>query len=58
MRFLITGGTGLIGKQIVRLLEKRGDEVHVLSRGKKYFKNSNKVKFFHWDPEVGSIDLN
>ena len=58
MRFLITGGTGLIGKQIVRLLEKRGDEVHVLSRGKKYFKNSNKVKFFHWDPEFGSIDLN
>ena len=46
MRFLITGGTGLIGKQIVRLLEKRGDEVHVLSRGKKYFKNSSPlVKF-------------
>ncbi len=57
MRFLITGGTGLIGKQIVQDLIKRGDEVHVLSREKKTYNNSSKVKFFHWDPEFGSIDL-
>ena len=33
MRVTITGGTGLIGREVVRALRDRGDEVTVLSRG-------------------------
>lgn len=56
MRFLITGGTGLIGKKIVKKLLDRGDKVNVLSR-KSYLKSQNKkLKFYYWNPELGLID--
>lgn len=56
MRFLITGGTGLIGKKIVEKLLDRGDEVNVLSR-KSYLNSQNKkLKFYYWNPELGLID--
>ena len=56
MRFLITGGTGLIGKKIVEKLLDRGDEVNVLSR-KSYLNSQNKkLKFYYWNPELGLIN--
>ncbi|GMQ25569.1 TIGR01777 family oxidoreductase [Algoriphagus sp. oki45] len=47
---LITGGSGLVGQQITRLLEKKGYQVAWLSRSAQGQKN------FLWDVEKGKID--
>lgn len=47
---LITGGSGLIGRQITELLEKKGYEVAWLSR------TPQERKFFLWDVDKGKID--
>lgn len=52
---LITGGTGLIGKEISTLLIKNGYSVSILSRSNK--KNKNQIKYFQWDINTGKIDL-
>ena len=46
MRFLITGGTGLIGKKIVEKLLDRGDQVNVLSRKSNLNSQNKKLKFY------------
>jgi len=56
MRFLITGGTGLIGKKIVEKLLDRGDQVNVLSRKSNLNSQNKKLKFYYWNPELGLID--
>ena len=50
---LITGGTGLIGTALTRLLLERGYEVIILSRKKK---DGSTAEFARWDPESGFID--
>lgn len=50
---LITGGTGLVGRQLTQLLKKNGYEVALLSRGKS---RSSTEKTFHWDPVNQTID--
>lgn len=52
-KVLITGGTGLIGKQLSELLESKGYEVRLLSRKKK---PSSKFKTFLWNIQEGFID--
>lgn len=47
---LITGGSGLVGQQITRLLEKKGYKVAWLSR------SAQEQKSFLWDLEKGKID--
>ncbi|WP_375584945.1 TIGR01777 family oxidoreductase [Cyclobacterium xiamenense] len=49
---LITGGSGLIGKSITKLLQDEGKEVAWLSRSPK---NKAQTSFF-WDPEKGMLD--
>ena len=56
MRFLITGGTGLIGKKIVEKLLHRGDKVNVLSRKSNHISQNKNLKFYYWNPESGLID--
>lgn len=51
---LITGGTGLIGKQLSDLLVKKGFNVRILSRSKK-IASSN---MFFWDYRNNEIDVN
>ncbi|EON75186.1 Cell division inhibitor [Lunatimonas lonarensis] len=51
-RILITGGSGLVGKEITRLLEQQGKEVAWLSRNPK----SNTQKSFYWDIEKQEMD--
>ena len=47
MRFLITGGTGLVGQELTSVLLNEGHEVGILTRSKK--KNQGEVKYYHWD---------
>lgn len=49
-QILISGGSGLVGKQITSLLEKKGYEVAWLSRSRQGRKS------FIWDVEKGQID--
>lgn len=49
---LITGGSGLIGQKITKLLEKNGHQVAWLSRTP----TKNSQKSFAWDVEAGTLD--
>lgn len=55
-RYLITGGTGLIGEALTSHLLQRGHEVHVLSRTSRPSNRSN-LRFFEWNPAAGNIDM-
>lgn len=49
---LITGGTGLIGLELQKLLQEKGYETAVLSRSRK----SGDNRSFYWDYEKGVLD--
>jgi uncharacterized protein len=51
-KILITGGSGLVGKKITDLLERKGYEVAWLSRSPEKYKQ----KSFAWDVDKQSID--
>lgn len=53
MNILITGGTGLIGRQLTGLLLKKGYQVSYLSRKKETVPG---VKVFGWNLETGFIE--
>ena len=55
-KVLITGGTGLVGKQLAEQLLKAGYGVNILSR--KAAGRSKKTFSFHWNIETGEIDSN
>lgn len=50
MRVLITGATGLIGKEIVRLCGREGIDVHYLTTSHSKIKYTEKCKGFYWNP--------
>ena len=57
MRILITGATGLIGSEIIRLSVERGWEVNFLSRQRKRVEEENtRVQGYYWNPATGEID--
>lgn len=45
-KILITGGTGLIGKELTDLLIKQGHQVSILTRQKK---KDSLIRYFEWD---------
>jgi uncharacterized protein (TIGR01777 family) len=49
MKILISGGTGLIGKSLVKNLIKTGDQVFVLTRSKNGLEDSDSIKYIEWD---------
>jgi uncharacterized protein (TIGR01777 family) len=51
---VITGGTGLLGKTLTKLLQESGYCVTVLTRNKKLAENNNNFSF--WNVENGIID--
>jgi uncharacterized protein len=53
MRYLITGGTGLVGKELTSLLIEKGHEVAILTRSNK---EDDNVDFFQWNLKNGIID--
>lgn len=56
MKILITGATGLIGKNILAKATKNNIVVHYLSTRKHKLKDGDGVKGFYWNPEEGQID--
>lgn len=58
MTILITGATGLVGKNIVSLLLSKDYTVHYLSTSKKKIKTEQNFKGFYWNPAKAEIDVN
>lgn len=58
MKILITGATGLIGKELVTLLLQNGISVHYLTTSKKKIEGEPHYQGFFWDPQKGIIDEN
>ncbi len=52
---LITGGTGLIGSALTKMLLKKGHEVIILTRASKPASEKN-LRFASWDVNAGTID--
>jgi len=49
---LIAGGTGLIGKDLVKLWRKNGHSVRILSRGEANYEKG----IYSWNPDKGELD--
>lgn len=58
MRILITGATGLVGKELVNLLLSKYHSVHYLTTSKSKIKSQPNYQGFYWNPEQGKIDEN
>jgi len=58
MKILITGATGLIGKELVSLLLQNGISIHYLTTSKKKIEGEPHYQGFFWDPQKGIIDEN
>lgn len=58
MKILVTGATGLIGKELVTLLLQNGVTVHYLTTSKNKIESQPNYKGFFWNPNQGIIDEN
>ncbi|HMC02259.1 MAG TPA: TIGR01777 family oxidoreductase [Flavobacteriaceae bacterium] len=56
MRVLITGATGLIGKEVVRLCHTQNINVNYLTTTKSKLENQKNYKGFYWNPYQNEID--
>lgn len=56
MRVLITGATGLIGREIVKQCHAEGIEVNYLTTSKAKLSDDHNYKGFLWNPAKGEID--
>ncbi len=58
MKILITGATGMVGKELVSLLLQNGITVHYLTTSKDKIINKPNYYGFYWSPQEGYIDEN
>lgn len=58
MKILITGATGLIGTELVRLLRQNDFDIHYLTLHRSEIHNCEGIRGFQWDPSQGRIDEN
>lgn len=58
MTILITGATGLVGREVVKLCRLKGINVHFLTSSKSKLVTEEYYKGFFWDIETNQIDLN
>jgi uncharacterized protein (TIGR01777 family) len=56
LKILITGATGLVGKEIVKLCHAQGIVVHYLTTSKSKIKTEENYKGFYWNLEESVID--
>jgi len=55
---LITGATGLIGQEIVKVCHKQDFNVHYLTTSKSKLSRETNYKGFYWNPNTNEIDIN
>jgi len=58
MTILITGATGLIGKEIVKQCHEAGHKVHFLTTSKSKLNTQAEYRGFYWNPNQNEIDHN
>lgn len=58
MRVLVTGATGLIGGEIVKLCHKKNIKVNYLTTSKSKIIHEENYQGFYWNPKSGEIDKN
>lgn len=58
MKVLITGATGLVGKEVVDLLLQNGVKINYLTTSKNKIQYQPNYSGFYWNPEAGVIDEN
>jgi len=56
MKLLITGGTGSIGKEIIKLSIIKGININVLTRNKSLSSKIEGLKYFYWNPSENIIN--
>ena len=56
MKVLITGATGLVGKEIVKQLLVKDVSVNYLTTSKRKIENSHNYNGYYWNPETGEVD--
>ncbi|WP_405205599.1 TIGR01777 family oxidoreductase [Aquimarina sp. LLG6339-5] len=57
MKVLITGATGLIGQEIVRLCHQSSIDVNYLTTSKNKLTSEKNYQGYYWNPSSGEIDL-
>lgn len=58
MKILITGATGLVGSELVKVLLAKNHTIHYLTSSFSKIINKANYKGFYWNPEQGEIDEN
>jgi len=58
MKILITGATGLVGKELVKFLLAKNHIIHYLTTSKSKIESKANYQGFYWNPELGKIDEN
>lgn len=58
MRILITGATGLVGREIVKQCHARDISINYLTTSKDKIASKDGYKGFYWNPSSNKIDLN
>lgn len=58
MKILITGATGLVGNELVKLLLAQKHSVNYLTTSKSKIESKPNYQGFYWNPEQGKIDDN
>lgn len=58
MKILITGATGLIGGELVKLLLDKKHSVNYLTTSKSKIESKPNYQGYYWNPEQGKIDEN
>lgn len=58
MKILITGATGMIGSELVKLLLAENHSVNYLTTSKSKIESKPNYNGFYWNPEQGKIDEN
>lgn len=56
MKLLITGATGLVGGELVRICQEEGIPVHYLTTRREKIAHNETYKGFYWNPNTGEID--
>jgi len=56
MKVLITGATGMVGSEIVKLCQKENIAVNYLTTSKEKIKAEKNYQGFYWNPQKGEID--